>query len=125
MINGNYERAANISERHNMSYEAVLNYLEAGKPATHLESDQWVNMTQAAKLCCVEYTNFSMLAAGRFGAAIDQQSKSLTGSKGRRGCGVLFFREDLLQLMIIRRTLSVSLPNAFKFLWGYKHQLLA
>lgn len=122
-LNGiDYERLDRIASMHGLSYSTLCIRAEKGTLPNldHLEDERYVDYKGAAKIICVaEQSIYRDLTDSRRERVLDYWgirwvSKSLNNPKSKRGCGVLFFREDLEEVMRLRHELGLNTVIALR-----------
>ena len=104
-----YKMLAAMAQTGRISFEVLCKRAEEGKPLSEEKTvdPDWVDYHEAAAILGATYLSLT----GSFtdpSAVIDYfgihwQSKSKTLSKGKRGCGVLFYRADLIVIRNIKQ----------------------
>jgi len=121
VINGiDYNRIADLAEATGRPFHKLCARAEKGLPLRNLAKpdDEWVDYRGAAKILCATYSSLAGTLSQKceieyFG--IEWKTRSMTGAKvGKRGCGVLFKRADLVVVNNIRTGARLSLAAALK-----------
>lgn len=92
----------------------------------HQPDARWFTMPQAAEHLGIRYGSFHSAMSG---AELDYygirfRSRSLRKTNARRGCGVLFDRRDLDDVVNLREALGCSLSNALRVFQAMRKGLI-
>ena len=118
IINGiDYDNLAELAEHNRVPFHILCQRAEKGLPIEEVIDPNWVDYEEAARIIgCKYYT-----LAGRLSQGCDLEywgitwkSKSKVKPTGKRGCGVLFKKTDLLLIRKIRLGAHLSLTSALK-----------
>ena len=121
IINGiDYDNLAEMAETSRVSFETLCKRAERGLPLAHTEeqSPDWVGYQEAAKILRTSYGHL----AGVFTSkemeleywGIKWKTRSLVKPQGKRGCGVLFYKPDLIVVANIKKYTHMSIMNALR-----------
>jgi len=121
VINGiDYDRLAEIADQQRVPFHKLCERAEKGLPLRNLvhQDDEWVDYRGAANILNVKYNSL----AGQLSQnceleywGIEWKTRSVSGAReGKRGCGVLFKRADLVIVRNIKTHAHLSLISALK-----------
>jgi len=121
VINGiDYDHLAAVSESSGVQFHTLCQRAEKGLPIRDLvgEDDEWVNYKSTAKILDSAYGSLaSTLTSAHCELdyyGIRWKSRSRVKKSGKRGCGVLFKRADLIVIRNIKTHAHLSLTSALK-----------
>lgn len=115
-----YAKLADIAQTSRISFETLCKRAEKGQPLNHMESEDpdWVGYYEASDILMTKYASLASSLThctkeiDYFG--IGWKTKSKVKPKGKRGCGVLFYRADLVMVAKIKRGARLSTLAALR-----------
>lgn len=115
-----YKYLADIALTSRISFEKLCERAEKGQPLDHMTSDNpnWVNYNEAADIMSISYASLASAFTNKTPKieyyGIKWKTKSKVKPKGKRGCGVLFYRADLVVVVNIKKNANLSLGAALR-----------
>lgn len=126
-----YERLAHLAKANDIPFDKLCERAEQGAPCTDAEllkgflrhpTADWFTTPQASERLCVSYTSFMSMMGGSeleyYGIAYKSRSRSKPNAK--RGCGLLFKRADLDDVLRLRRVLGSNTIAALRVFQAIK-----
>jgi len=120
-----YDRLAALAEANGLSFERLCQRAEATGARSDTEllagflrqpSEEWLTTPQAAAHIAMTYSSFmsTMMSSELDYFGIEYKSRSRVKPNGKRGCGVLFRRSDLDDIVRLRRAIGSSTRAALR-----------
>jgi len=130
-----YKYLASVAERHGQDFEKICERAEKKGARTEAEllrgflrqpNDQWLTTPQAAEHLSVTYSSLvgTLMKGDLEYFGIRVRSRSRKNPKARRGCGVLYNKEDLDEVKNIRSAIAGSLNSALRVFQAKKAGLI-
>jgi len=116
-----YAHLAHLAETSRVPFHTLCQRAEKGESMEdYVQEDprEWVDYHEAAKILSMSYSSLASTftshhcLADYFG--VKWRSKSRNNPKSKRGCGVLFKREDLVRITEIKKVIGISQFAALK-----------
>lgn len=120
VINGiDYDNLARMAEQHRVPFHVLCERAEMGRPLLNkkVEDLEWIGYQMAAEILGSTYQGLASLFTYKCELdywGIEWKTKSMVKPKGKRGCGVLFKRADIVIVKNIRDGAKLSLIAALK-----------
>ena len=121
IINGiDYDNLAKIAETSRVPFHVLCERAESGKPIerTKRGDEEWTDYHEAAEILNCNYTHLAGVLTDSEQEleywGIKWKTRSRVKPQGKRGCGVLFKRADLVLVGRIRRYAHLSLKGALR-----------
>lgn len=120
VINGiDYDNLARMADQHHVPFHKLCERAEMGKPLLNedRQDSDWVNYKVAAGLLGSTYQGLASLFTYKCELdywGIEWKTKSMVKPKGKRGCGVLFKRADIIIVKNIQKGAGLSLISALR-----------
>ncbi len=121
-----YAKLAKIADNHRVSFVTLCKRAEKGQPLDYMNtnSPDWVDYNEAADIMSITYASLASAFTNDTSTieyyGVGWKTKSKTKPKGKRGCGVLFRRADLIIVVNIKKSANLSLGAALRVFQAMK-----
>lgn len=127
----NYDQLAKLAKTHNISFEKLCRRAEETGARTDTDllkgflrqpNKDWLTTPDAAEHIAMTYSSFvsTMMHSDLPYFGIECKSRSRKKPKGRRGCGVLYKRSDLDDIVRLRRAIGSNTVAALRVFQAIK-----
>jgi len=123
-----YHHLAKMSSATGIPFDTLCERAERGENlverALRQPDNEWLTYEQAAKMLFTSISSLSGVLTHPTRTleywGIEWQTRSKTKSKGKRGCGVLFSKKDLLQIKAIKQATKLQLLTTLRVFQAMK-----